>query len=104
MFPFWLILGIVTVFAGIFNRQILERLGSKPNSEVFTIPHRKQSARIVEQMGKWLVITLGVSFLVLGLGAALPVNVSSNILIVLLVLSGSDALNDDRYHGRKLEN
>lgn len=84
MLPFWLILGIVIILMGIFNAQVLKWMGSRPNSEIFTNPGRKQSSRIVEQMGRWLMLTLGLSFLVLGLGETLPANISSGMLFVLL--------------------
>jgi hypothetical protein len=88
MFPFWLFFGIVIILAGIFNRQILRFLGFKPTSEVLTIPNLKHSSRITEQIGRWLVITLGLSFLVLGLGGALPNDISHKISFSLLGLSG----------------
>ena len=88
MFPFWFILGIVIILMGILNRQIMERLGLKPDSEVFIIPSLKHSARRIEQLGQWLVITLGVSFLILGLGKALPADISQKILFGLLGLAG----------------
>ena len=88
MLPFWLFFGIVTILAGIFNRQMLRLLGFKPMSEVVTIPNLKHSSRIIEQIGRWLVITLGVSFLVLGLGGMLPNDISRKISCLLLGLSG----------------
>jgi hypothetical protein len=88
MFPFWLILGMVTILMGIFNRQILRILGLKPMSEGFTTKNLMRSAKIVEQIGQWLVITLGISFLFLGLGATLPGNTSYKISWALLGLSG----------------
>ena len=88
MFPFWLIMGSVIILVGIFNRQISQSLGFKPMSEVLTIPNLKHSSRIVEQIGRWLVITLGLSFLVLGLGGALPNDISHKISFSLLGLSG----------------
>ena len=88
MFPFWLFLGIVTILLGIFNRQMLPFLGLKPMSEVLTTPNLKHSSRIIEQIGRWLVITLGASFLVLGLGGVLPNDISRKISFSLLGLSG----------------
>jgi hypothetical protein len=88
MFIFWLFFGIVTILAGIFNRQMLRLLGFKPISEVLTTPNLKHSSRMIEQIGQWLVITLGVSFLVLGLGGALPNEISHKISFSLLGLSG----------------
>lgn len=88
MFPFWLILGIVTILMGIFNRQTLRLLGFKPMSEVLTTPNLKNSSRIIERIGRWLVITLGVSFLILGLGGVLPNDISREISFSLLGLSG----------------
>ena len=88
MYPFWLILGIVMIMLGIFNKQILRLLGIKPTSEILTIPNLKHSARIVEQLGRWLVISLGGGFLVQGLGGALPGDTMHKISLVLLGLSG----------------
>ena len=88
MFPFWLIFGAVTILMGIFNGQILRFLGFKPMSEVIATPNLKRSSRMIEQIGRWLVITLGVSFLVLGLGEALPNDISNKISFSLLGLSG----------------
>jgi hypothetical protein len=88
MFPFWLIFGIVTILVGIFNKQMLRILGFKLTSEVLTMSSLKHSSRIIEQIGQWLVITLGASFFVLGLGAALPNDISRKISFLLLGLSG----------------
>lgn len=88
MFPFWLIVGIVIILSGIFNRQMLRLLGFKPMSEVFNTPNLKHSSRIVERIGRWLVITLGVSFLVQGLGGTLPDDINYKISFSLLGLSG----------------
>jgi hypothetical protein len=88
MFPFWLIIGIVTILLGIFNRHILRLLGFKPMSEVFTTPNLKHSSRIIEQIGRWIVITLGVSFFVQGLGRALSNDMTYKISFSLLGLSG----------------
>jgi hypothetical protein len=88
MFPFWLILGMVIILLGIFNRQVLRLMGFKSTSEVLTTPNLKRSSRIVEQLGRWVLITLGASFLVQGLGGALPGDVSYEISLVLLGLCG----------------
>jgi len=88
MYPFWLIFGIFIILMGIFNRQMLRLLGFKPMSEVLTIPNLKHSSRIIEKIGRWFVITLGVSFLVQGLGGALPNDISYKISFSLLGLSG----------------
>ena len=88
MFPFWLILGMVTISAGVFDRQLLRLLGFKHMSEVITTPNLKYSSRTIEQIGRWLVIILGVSFLVLGLDGVLPNNISHKISFSLLGLSG----------------
>ena len=88
MFPLWLILGIVAILAGIFNRQMLRLLGVKPTSEVMTTPNLKYSSRTIEQIGRWLLVSLGVSFLVLGLDGALPNNLAHTISFLLLGLSG----------------
>jgi hypothetical protein len=87
MFPFWLIFGIVTILMGIFNRQILRVLGFRSMSEVLSTPNLKHSSRVVEQIGRWLVITLGASFLVQGLGGTLPSDVGYKLSFGLLGLS-----------------
>ncbi len=76
------------ILVGIFNRQISRFLGFKPMSEVLTIPNLKRSSGMIERIGRWLVITLGVSFLVQGLGGALPNDISYKISLSLLGLSG----------------
>lgn len=88
MFPIWLILGLLLILAGIFNRQILSFFGIKPISAVFANPRLVQSTRLIEKIGQWLVITLGVSFLVQGLNGALPNNLSALISFVLIGLAG----------------
>ena len=88
MFPIWLILGTVTILLGIFNKQFLRLLGLKPMSEVLTVANLKHSSRAIEQIGRWLVITLGLSFFVQGLGGTLPNEVSNKILFSLLGLAG----------------
>ena len=88
MFTFWLITGSFIILVGIFNRQISRFLGFKSMSEVLTIPNLKHSSKIVEQIGRWLVITLGASFFVLGLGGALSNDISHKISFLLLGLSG----------------
>lgn len=88
MFPIWLILGIVMILMGILNRQMLRLLGIKPVSEVITTANLKRSSNTIEQIRRWLVVTLGVSFLVLGLGEMLPNNLSRNLSFFLLGLSG----------------
>ena len=88
MFPFWLIFGIITIMVGIFDKQTLQLLGFKPMSEVLTTPNLKQSSRMIEQIGRWLVITLGASFLVQGLGGMLPNDISHKISFSLFGLAG----------------
>jgi len=88
MFSFWLIFGMITILMGIFDRQMLRLLGLKPMSEVFAIPNLKHSSRMIEQIGRWLVITLGISFIVQGLGGMLPNDVGYKISFSLLGLAG----------------
>ena len=87
MFPFWLIAGSVVILLGIFDRKLLQLLGFQPLSEVFKTPNLKQSTKAIEGIGRWLVITLGISFLVQGLGKALPGDVGYAISFVLLGVS-----------------
>jgi hypothetical protein len=76
------------ILAGIFNRQVLGQLGFRPLSEFTAAPNLKHSTKSIEQIGRWLVITVGISFLILGLGKALPDGISSTISYLLLGLSG----------------
>ena len=87
MFPFWLILGIVTILMGIFNRQLLQLLGYKLMSEVFTAANLKHSSRIIEQLSRWLLIILGIGFLVQGLGGTLSKDIVYKISFSLFGLS-----------------
>lgn len=57
-------------------------------SEVLMTPNLKHSSRVIEQIGQWLVITLGVSFLVQGLGRTLPSDITFKVSFALLGLSG----------------
>jgi hypothetical protein len=75
-------------FDGNIQQSNIAILGFKPMSEVIATPNLKRSSRMIEQIGRWLVITLGVSFLVLGLGEALPNDISNKISFSLLGLSG----------------
>lgn len=88
MFPIWLILGLLLVLFGIFNRQVLSFFGHEPMSDVFTTPSLAKSTRLIEKIGRWLLITLGMSFLVQGVNGALPNDLSSIISFLLLGLVG----------------
>jgi len=88
MFPIWLILGVLLILAGLFNRQVLSFLDIKPMSDVFITPNLAQSTRLIEKIGRWLVMTLGISFLVQGLNGVLPNDFSSTISFLLLGLIG----------------
>jgi hypothetical protein len=88
IFPFWLVVGSVVILMGVFDKQILRILGLKPVSEVFTTPNLKHSSRRIEQIGRWLVITIGLTFFVQGLGEVLPDYISSRLSAVLPGLSG----------------
>jgi hypothetical protein len=87
MFPIWLILGSLVILSGVFNKKLLQLLGFRPLSEVFTTPSIKQSSKAIERVGRWLVIALGISFLVQGLGTALPAQLSSLLSALLLGIS-----------------
>ena len=88
MFPLWLFLGVFMIFTGIFNKQLLRLLRIRPMSETFITPNLKHSSKITERILRWVQITLGLSFLVLGLGEALPNYISYKISFLLLGLSG----------------
>ena len=83
MFSIWLSLGLLLILAGIFHRKILSFLGIKPLSAVFANPGRAQSTRLIEKIGQWLVITLGLNFLVQGLNGVLPDHLSTLFSFVL---------------------
>jgi hypothetical protein len=87
MHPFWLITGSLVILMGMFNKPLLHLFGLKHLSEVFTTPTLKRSSRTIEQITRWLVIVIGASFLVQGLGEMLPGDLSGGISAVLLVLS-----------------
>ncbi len=56
-------------------------------SEVFTVANLKHSSRIIEQLSRWLVIILGIGFLVQGLGGTLSRDIVSKISFSLFGLS-----------------
>jgi len=89
MFPFWLFFGAVTILLGLLNRRLLRLIGLKPMSEIFTTPNLQRSSRIIEQIGRLVLITLGTSFLVQGLGQQfLSGEITYRISLSLLGLSG----------------
>lgn len=88
MFPIWIILGVFLILCGIFNRGLRRFLGIRPMSEMFTVPELEQSSRTIEKLGRWIAITLGISFLILGLSRALPHEIRSMISFLLLGLVG----------------
>jgi hypothetical protein len=75
-------------FDGDIRQTDIEIIGLKPTSAVLTTPNLKHSSRIIEQIGRWLVITLGVSFFVQGLGGTLPNGISYKISFALSGLAG----------------
>lgn len=87
MHPFWLITGSLVILMGMFNKPLLHLFGLKHLSEVFTTPTLKRSSRTIEQITRWLVVVIGASFLVQGLGEALPGDLAGGISAVLLVLA-----------------
>jgi hypothetical protein len=88
MFPLWLILGFLLVLAGIFHRQVLPSFGIKPMSDVFSDPSLARSRRLIEKLAQWLVITIGISFLVQGLAGVLPNPLNSILSFLLLGVAG----------------
>ena len=76
------------ILMGIFNTQILRLLSFKPMSEIFTSPNLKYSSQIIEKIGRWFVITIGMSFFVQGLGGTLPNDIGYKVSFLLLGLSG----------------
>jgi hypothetical protein len=89
MFAIWLILGSLMILLGIFNKRMLNLLGLKPLSEIYSSPSLKRSSRQIEIIGRWLVIVLGIAFLVQGLHGALPAawgSMTSSALVGLSVL------------------
>lgn len=57
-------------------------------SDMYTNTGLAHSTRLIEKIGRWLMITLGMSFFVQGLDGTLPNNISSIISFVLLGLVG----------------
>ena len=89
MFPFWLFFGAVTILLGLLNRRLLQLIALKPLSESLTTPNLKHLSRPIEHIGRWVLITLGMSFLVQGLGKQfLSGEITYRISLSLLGLSG----------------
>ena len=88
MYIFWLVTGTVTILLAIFNKQVLRLLGLKPTSEVITTPNLKRSSKLSEGIGRWLLVILGVFFILQGLDSIMVGKVSDMILLSLLVVAG----------------
>jgi hypothetical protein len=89
MFPFWLFIGVITILFGLLNRRLLQLIVLKPLSESLTTPNLQHSSRPIEHIGRWVLITLGMSFLVQGLGKQfLSGEITYRISLTLLGLSG----------------
>jgi hypothetical protein len=86
MFIIWLMLVVVMIAAGIFDRQILRGAGFKAQSSLITSPGLKKSAVLREQLARWVLIVLGASFIVQGLGGLLPAKLS---LVLSTILFGA---------------
>ena len=74
-------------FDGHIQQTTIAIIGYKPMSEVFTVANLKRSSRIIEQLSRWLVIILGIGFLVQGLGGTLSRDIVSKISFSLFGLS-----------------
>jgi hypothetical protein len=86
MFIIWLILGAPMIAAGIFDRQILRAVGFKEQSSLITSPALRKTAVLREQLARWVIIVLGASFIIQGLGGLLPANLS---LVISAILFGA---------------
>lgn len=88
LFP--LIIGVLTILLGLFGNRLSLAFGLRPMSEGFTNPRFQRSAKVTELLGRLLLVVIGASFLVEGVGpwlfSAEVVGVLSTVLLVSSIL------------------
>ena len=84
-----LIGGSLVILSALFSRQLQRLLGVKPRSELFTNPGFQRAEKILEQLGRLLLLLLGLGLLVQGPGSLyLPAGSTYSISIVMYSLVG----------------
>jgi hypothetical protein len=84
-----LIGGCLVILSALFSRQLQRLLGVKPRSELFTNPRFQHAEKILELLGRILMVIFGIGFLVQGPGSLyLPAGATYNISIALYGLAG----------------
>jgi hypothetical protein len=77
--------GGLLILLGLFNRQFTRFIGLRPQSELFTTPRFKRSARITERLGSLFLVIMGIFFLNEGIGPQiLSIQISYYISLVVL--------------------
>jgi hypothetical protein len=87
IFP--LFMGCLVILLVLFERQLMQFIGLKPRSDVFSEPRFQRSAKMTENLGRLFLLVIGAGFLVQGIGPIfLPNEVTCIISIISMGLSG----------------
>ena len=80
------IIGFLLILIAFLNKQLLQWIGLKPMSELFTNPNFQRSAKTTEVLGQLLLLVMGAGFLLQGAGSLF---LSSKVIyIISLILLG----------------
>ena len=84
-----LIGGCLVILSALFSRQLQRLLGIKPRSELFTNPRFQRAEKMIELLGRILMVIFGIGFLVQGPGSLyLPSGATYTLSIVIYALAG----------------
>jgi len=84
-----LIGGCLVILSALFSRQLQRLLGIKPRSELFTNPRFQRAEKMIELLGRILMVIFGIGFLVQGPGSLyLPSGATYTISIAIYGLAG----------------
>lgn len=88
---FFTVMGLFLILSGLFKPQIDRRLGFAERSRLFTNPHFRQSARKTALMGRILLVLLGISFILHGIGNSFAaygiLNLFASFFLTLTVMT-----------------
>jgi hypothetical protein len=84
-----LIAGCLVILSALFSRQLQRLMGTKPRSEMFTNPSLQRAEKIIELLGRLLLVVFGLGFLVQGPGSLyLPARATYTLSIIIYGLAG----------------
>jgi hypothetical protein len=78
--------GGLLILLGLLNRQFMCFIGLRPQSELYTTPRYKRSARIAERLGSLFSVIMGIFFLNEGIGPQI-LSIQTCYYVSLVVLA-----------------